>query len=107
MHKRHGQSSVHILILDLKASKPEHSFIFPKTKAQTFGAKKEIDSLPYFTVLGSLLESSSCVLRLYGKVLLILKTSTIIAGKNLEYAYRLYCQSLGNSVVRWERDVFI
>ena len=82
MHNRHGQSGFHFLILDLTASKQEYSFIFSGTKAQTFGAKKEIVSVPYFTVLGTLLEKSSCVLRLYGKVLLILKTYPIIAGKS-------------------------
>ena len=73
---------LHILILDLKAFKQEHSFIFSGTKAHTFGAEKEIVSVPYFTVLETLLEKSFCVLRLYGKVLLILKTSPIIAGKS-------------------------
>ena len=37
---RQGQSDFHFLNLDLKASKQEHSFIFPGTKTQTFGAKK-------------------------------------------------------------------
>ena len=71
------------LILDLKASKQEHSFIFPGIKAQTFGAKKEIVSVPYFTVLGTLLKNSLFVLRLCGKVLLILKTSPIIVDESL------------------------
>ena len=82
MLKRHGQSGFRFIILDLKASKQEHSFIIPGTKAQTFGAKKEIVSVPYFTVLGTLLENSLCDQRLYGKVLLILKTSPIIAGES-------------------------
>ena len=72
----------HFLILDLKAFKQEHSFILSGNKADTFGAKKEIVSVPYFTVLGTLLEKSFCVLRLYGKVLLILKTSPMIAGES-------------------------
>ena len=40
-------------------------FIFPGAKAQIFGAKKEIVSVPYFTGLGTLLENSFCVLSLY------------------------------------------
>ena len=82
MHNRHGQSGFHYLILDLKASRQKHFFIFSETKAHTFGAKKEIVSVPYFTVLGTLLEKSFGVLRLYNKVLLILKTSPIIAGES-------------------------
>ena len=82
MHNRHGQCGFHFLILDLKASKQENYFFFSGTKAQTFGAKKEIVSVPCFTVLGTLLEKSLCVLRLYGKVLLILKTYPIIAGES-------------------------
>ena len=76
-----GQSGFHFLILDLKAFKEEHSFIFPGTKAQTLGAI-EIVSIPYFTVLETLLENSLFVLMLYFKVLLILKTSPIIAGES-------------------------
>ena len=83
MHDRHGQSGFHFLILGLKASKQEHSFIFRGTEAQNFGAKKEIVSVLYFTVLGTLLENSLFVLRLYGKLLLILKTSPIIGGESL------------------------
>ena len=82
LHCRHEQSGFHFLILDLKDSKHEHSFIFSGTKAHTFGAKKEIVSDPYFTVLRTLLEKSFYVLGLYGKVLLILKTSPIIAGES-------------------------
>ena len=85
MHNQHGQSSSHFLILDLKAFKQEHYFIFPWTKAQTFGAKKKNVPVPYFIVLGTLLENSLCVLRLYGKVLLIIKISPIIAGKSHNY----------------------
>ena len=33
---------LHFRILDLKASKQEHSFIFSVTKVQIFGAKKEL-----------------------------------------------------------------
>ena len=72
-----GQSGFHFLILDLKAFKEEH----PGTKAQTLGAI-EIVSIPYFTVLETLLENSLFVLMLYFKVLLILKTSPIIAGES-------------------------
>ena len=82
MHNWHGQFDFHFLILDLKASKQEHSFIIPRTKAQTFGAKKENISVPYFTVVRSRLENSLCVLRLYVNVLLILKTYPMIAGKS-------------------------
>ena len=82
LHCRHEQSGFHFLILDLKDSKHEHSSIFSGTKAHTFGAKKEIVSDPYFTVLRTLLEKSFYVLGLYGKVLLILKTSPIIAGES-------------------------
>ena len=35
-------------ILDLKASKEEHYFIFPRAKAQIFRAKKEIAFFPIF-----------------------------------------------------------
>ena len=68
LHNGHEQSGFHFLILNSKASKQEHSFIFPGTKAQTFGPKKEIVSVPCFTVLGTLLENSLSVLRLYGEV---------------------------------------
>ena len=64
---------VHFLILDLKTSKQEFSFSFSGTKDHTFGAKKEIVCVPYFTDLGTLLEKS---------FLLILKTSPIIAGES-------------------------
>ena len=57
-------------------------FIFSGTKAETFGAKKEIFSVLFFTVLKTLLENSLYFLRLYGKVLLILKTSLITAGES-------------------------
>ena len=77
----------HFVILDLKVSKEEHPFTFPWTKAQTFGAKKAIAPAPYFTVLGNLLENSLCVLKLYGNVLLILKTSPIVPAKAHEYVY--------------------
>ena len=56
MHNQHGQSGFHFLILDLKASKWEHSFMVFETKAKNSVAKKEIDSVPYITVLGILLE---------------------------------------------------
>ena len=83
LHNRHGQSGFHFLILDLKASKQEEQFFsFSGTKAHSFGTRKEITSVPYFTVFGTLLEKSFCVLRLYCKVLLILKTSPIIAGES-------------------------
>ena len=72
--------------LDLKASKKEHSFIFPWTKVQAFQAKKEIVSLPHFIFLGTLLENSLSILRLYGEVLLILKTSPITVGEST-YVY--------------------
>ena len=39
-------------------------------------------SVPYFTVLRTLLENLLCDLRLYGKVLLILKTPLLIAHKS-------------------------
>ena len=60
MHNRQGQSGFYFPILDLKASEQEHSLIFPGTKGQTFGAKKEIVSVtvPYFIVLGTLLKNS-------------------------------------------------
>ena len=53
-----------------------------ETKAKNSVAKKEIDSVPYISVLGILLEKLLCVLCFYGKVLLILTTSPIAAGKN-------------------------
>ena len=40
LHNRHGQSRFDFLFLDLKASKQEHSFIFPGATVQTFDAKK-------------------------------------------------------------------
>ena len=82
MQNRHRQSGFHFLILDLKFSKQEHAFIFSGTRAHTFGDKKEIVSVPYLTVLGTLLEKSFRVLRLYVKVLLILKTSPISDGES-------------------------
>ena len=33
LYNRHGQSGFHFLILALKASKQEHSFVFSETKA--------------------------------------------------------------------------
>ena len=90
MHNRHGQSGFHFWILDLKACKQEHSFIFSVTKVRTIKAqakdqaKKESVSVPYCTtVLWTLLKYLQCVLRLYCHVLLILKISPIIAGKRL------------------------
>ena len=59
-YNRRGQSGFHFLILDLKSSKQEQLFIFPGTKVQTSGTKKKIDSVPYFTVLGTLLKNSLC-----------------------------------------------
>ena len=67
-YNRHGQSGSHFLILHLKISKQEHSFISSGIKAHTFGAKKDILPVPYFTVFGTLQENSLCVLRFYGKV---------------------------------------
>ena len=52
--------------------------ILPGSKVQTFGAKKNV-SVPYFTVFGILMK---ILMRLYCKVLLILKTSLIIAGES-------------------------
>ena len=81
MQNKYDQSGFHFLILDSKASKQEHFFIFPGTKAHTFRAKK-IYSVPCFTVLGTLLENSLCVLMLYGKFLLILKIPPIVASES-------------------------
>ena len=79
--KWNGQWSLNFLILYLKASKREHSFIFPGIKAQTFGAKEGSASFPYFTDLGTLLENSLVLWGYDGRVLLILKTSPIIADE--------------------------
>ena len=38
LHNRLGQSTFHFLILEFKASKQEHFFVFPGTKTQTFRA---------------------------------------------------------------------
>ena len=70
------------MIFNLKASKQEHFYIFPGTKAQTFRAKKVIVSVPYFSALETPLENSLSVLMLYVKVLLILKSFPITAGKS-------------------------
>ena len=57
-------------------SAPHHKKAFyGHAIAHTFGAKQEIVSVPYFTVLATLLEKLFCILRSYGKVLLISKTS--------------------------------
>ena len=49
----------------------------------TFGAKQDIVSIPCFTVLATLLEKLFCILRSYGKVLLISKTSPHICCPKL------------------------
>ena len=82
MHNRHEQFGFYFLIFNLKTSKQEHYLIIPGAKAETFGAKKEIASVPYFNVLETLLKSLFCVLRLCGNFMLILETSPIIADKN-------------------------
>ena len=64
--------------------------IIPGAKAETFGAKKEIVSVPYFNVLGTLLKSLFCVLRLCGNFLLILETSSIIADKNTLICFYIF-----------------
>ena len=90
------------MILDLKASKQELW-----TKAQTFGAKKEIVSVPYFIVLGTLQENSLCVLSLHGKFLLILKFSPIIAGESPQIRLYILLPNLDISKVHWEGSVFL
>ena len=100
MHNRHGQSGFHFRILDLKASKQEYSFIF---SAHIFAAKKEIVSVPEFTVLGNLLEKLFCVLRLYD----FENFPYNCWRKPLNMFIYFYCQSLDISVVHWERSDFI
>ena len=56
---------MHFLILDLKAFKQEHSFIFSDTKSPYVEAKKDIISVSYFIVLGNVLKNLLFVLRLY------------------------------------------
>ena len=74
-HNRLAEPGFHFLILDLKISKQKYSFIFSRTKAQSFQDKKENVSVSYFTVLGILLKSPLFFLSLHSQVLLILKPS--------------------------------
>ena len=75
LHKRHGQLGFHFLMLFLKHGKELESItllchIFCGIKAQIFGDKKSIVSVPYITVFGFLA---------YGIISLTLKTSLSIA----------------------------
>ena len=56
------------------------SFIFFDIKAQIFGDKKDIVSVPYLTVFAFLAYNSLRILKSYSIILLTLKTSPIIAG---------------------------
>ena len=61
MYNGHGQSGFHFRIIDLKASKQEHSFIFSATKAQTIkaqtkdqAAKESVTVLLYYCFRNSI-----------------------------------------------------
>ena len=54
--------------------------IFCGIKAQIFGDKKNIVSVPYITVFGFLAYNSLRILKSYGIISLTLKTSLSIAG---------------------------
>ena len=63
LHKRHGQLGFHFLMLFLKHGKELESIIFLwhifcGIKAQIFGDKKNIVSVPYITVFGFLAYNS-------------------------------------------------
>ena len=64
----------HFLMLFLRHGKELESFIFFGTKAQIFGDKKDIVSVPYIIVFGFLTDNSLSILKSDGIVSLILKT---------------------------------
>ena len=78
MHNRHEQYGFHFLILDLKPSKQERSFI--KRSFIVLLELKKIVSGPYLNVLGTLLENSLRVLKLY--------CMTTLLAKAYKYVYK-------------------
>ena len=68
MHKRHGQLGFHFLMLFLKHGEELESFIFCGIKAQMFGDKKDIVSVPHLTVLEFLAYNSLQILKSNGIV---------------------------------------
>ena len=66
LHKRHGQLGFHFLILFLKHGKWLESFMFCGIKAQTFGDKKDIVSVPHLAVLRFLTNNSLRIIKSYG-----------------------------------------
>ena len=84
LHKQHGQLGFHFLMLFLKHGKELESIIFLwhifcGIKAQIFGDKKNIVSVPYITVFGFLTYNSLRILKSNGIISLNLKTSLSIA----------------------------
>ena len=78
LHKRHGQLGFHFLVLFLKHGKELESIIFLwhifcGIKAQSFGDKKSIVSVPYITVFGFLAYNSLHILKSYDIISLTLK----------------------------------
>ena len=75
-----GSWVFHILILFRKHGKKLESFIFCGIKAQIFGHKKDIVSVPYLTVFGFLACNSIRILKSHGIVSLTLETSSKFVG---------------------------
>ena len=67
-------------MLFLKDDEEVEYFIFFGVKAQIFGDKRDINSIPYHTASGFLSYNSLRILKSYGIVLMTLKTSPNIAG---------------------------
>ena len=63
-----------------KHRKELESIIFYGIKAQIYGDKKNVVSVPYITIFGFLAYNSLRILKSYGIVSLTLKTSLSIAG---------------------------
>ena len=74
LHKRHGQLGFLSLMPFSKHGKELESFLFFGIKAQFFGDKGDIVSVPYLTVFGFLSYNSLRILQSYGIVSLTLKT---------------------------------
>ena len=84
-------------------------FIFLGTIAQIFGAKRDMFSVPYLTVIGFLLYSFWRVLRLYVGDLLSFIMSPIIAGEkpreNLYISIAISMASLNISMMDSKRPI--
>ena len=83
-------------MLFLKHGKELECFRFFGIKAQIFGAKKDIVSVPYLTVFGFLAYNSLRILKSYGIVLLSLKTSPNIVGVSHVGIYKFQLLKSGN-----------